>query len=36
MAIAAEIKTGKRRIIEFLSSRLERVGKECLRGVERC
>jgi hemolysin D len=31
MAITAEIKTGKRRIIEFLSSPLERVGKESLR-----
>jgi hypothetical protein len=31
MAITAEIKTGKRRIIEFLSSRLGRVGKESLR-----
>ena len=31
MAITAEIKTGKRRIIEFLSSRLGRVGQESLR-----
>jgi hemolysin D len=31
MAIAAEIKTGKRRIIELLSSRLGRVGEEGLR-----
>ncbi len=31
MAITAEIKTGKRRTIEFLSSPLERVGKESLR-----
>jgi hypothetical protein len=31
MAITAEIKTGKRRIIEFLSSPLEQVGKESLR-----
>ncbi len=31
MGITAEIKTGKRRIIEFLSRRLGRVGEEGLR-----
>jgi hemolysin D len=31
MSIAAEIKNGKRRIIEFLSNPLGRVGQESLR-----
>jgi hypothetical protein len=31
MGITTEIKTGKRQIIELLSSRLERVGQESLR-----
>ncbi len=31
ISITAEIKTGKRRIIEFLSRRLGRVGEEGLR-----